>query len=95
LNEVIAMLKSLITGACLALLLGGCGLVKPAPDKSAQAAVKPPAGCVAQTGTMMKVPANACTAFGHTYTREDIDRTGSTTLAEGLRVLDPSVTISH
>jgi hypothetical protein len=95
LNEVIAMLKSLITGACLVLLLGGCGLTKPAPDKSAQAAVKPPAGCVAQTGTALNVPANACTAFGNTYTREDLERTGHISLAGGLRTLDPAITISH
>lgn len=89
------MLKSLITCACLALFLAACAPVKPAPDKSAQAAVKPPAGCVAQTGTMIKTAPNACTAFGNTYTREDIDRTGYTTLGGALRQLDPSVSVGH
>jgi hypothetical protein len=39
---------------------------------------------------------SACiNATGRSYTKEDIDRTGTTDLADALRHLDPAVHISH
>jgi hypothetical protein len=88
------MLKSLVTGICLALCLGACATTASTPKTAADAG-KPPAGCVAQTGTMIKVPPTACTGPGNTYSQEDIDRTGRTTVAGALQTLDPSITITH
>lgn len=81
------MLKSLVAGACLVMCLAACAT---APKTTADAS-RPPAGCVAQTGTMIKVPPNACTGPGNVYTREDLDRTGSTDVGSALRMLDPAI----
>ncbi len=86
------MLKSLVTGACLALCLGACATTGTTPNTTADAG-KPPAGCVAQTGTMMKVPSNACTGPGNVYTKQDLDSTGRTDTASALRALDPALTV--
>jgi len=88
------MLKSLATATCLALCLGACATTGSTPKTTADAG-KPPAGCVAQTGTLMNVPSNACTAPGNTYSREDLDRTGRVTPAGALRTLDPAITITR
>jgi hypothetical protein len=45
------------------------------------------------TGT--RLPSSTCTAPSRSYSKEDLDRTGQTTVAGGLGMLDPSVTISH
>lgn len=51
--------------------------------------------CLTQTGSNLKPAAGKClgTANGSAYTKEDIDRTGATTLGEALTKLDPSVTV--
>jgi hypothetical protein len=86
------MLKPLVIGACLVLCLGACATTGSTPTTTANAG-KPIPGCVAQTGTMMPVPSNACTGPGNTYSREDLDRTGRTDTASALRTLDPSLTV--
>jgi len=53
-------------------------------------------GCVKETGTNIrprdpKTGKALCVGPGRTYTREQIDRTGQTDLADALRRLDPSV----
>jgi hypothetical protein len=92
LEEVIAMLKSLIAGACLALCLGACATTGTTAKTTADAG-KPTAGCVAQTGTLMNVPSNACTGPGNVYSKQDLDNTGRTDTASALRVLDPALTV--
>lgn len=56
--------------------------------------------CVRETGSRIAARRNARTAKadqpclpvnGRSYTREDLDRTGSTDIAEALRKLDPSI----
>jgi len=49
--------------------------------------------CLTSTGS--RIPANlgACSVSGRTFSAKDIQMTGATTVAEALRVLDPSVTI--
>jgi hypothetical protein len=84
------MLKSLVTTACLALCLGACATTGSTP-KTAEAG-KPPAGCVAQTGTLMNVPSTACTGPGNVYSKQDLDRTGRTDTSSALRTLDPAIT---
>lgn len=44
------------------------------------------------TGSRLSTSAN-CSTFGHSYSNEDISRTGSPTAAGSLRLLDPSITI--
>jgi len=84
------MTKSLALGA-LALILAACATAPVSPDKAATANAKPPAGCVGQTATLIPVKPGTCAGFGATYTRDDIDKTGQTTLGPALRMLDPSI----
>lgn len=86
------MLKSSVIGACL-VLLSACATTPSNPDKTTTASAKPPAGCVGQTATLipLKDP-TSCAGFGSTYTRQDIDRTGQTSLDRALQMLDPSIT---
>jgi outer membrane cobalamin receptor len=86
------------TGAiATVLMLAACAApttaVKPkaaAPDALAQ---NP--GCLTQTGSRITRSGEKCTANGRSYSSDDIDRTGATTVAEALRTLDPSITIHH
>jgi hypothetical protein len=50
--------------------------------------------CVRQTGSRIvrRADNNRCNALpGRSYSKEDIDRTGHTDLAQALRTLDPSI----
>lgn len=58
--------------------------------------------CLRQTGSMITASQNTqarragkaekcANAFGRTYSREDIERTGATDLAQALRMLDPAI----
>jgi hypothetical protein len=67
---------------------------------SAQPTVGPPttrndATCLKDTGSRIPADASACSATGRSYSSEDISRTGSTTAAGALQLLDPSVTVRH
>jgi hypothetical protein len=85
------MLKSFTVGACL-FLLSACAGAPSKPDHASAANVKPPAGCVGQTATLIPLKdSRSCAGFGSTYTRDDLDRTGETTLGPALRMLDPSI----
>lgn len=88
------MLKSFAIGACL-VLLSACAGTPSKPAQTTAANARPPAGCVGQSATRLPVTnPTACAGFGNTYTRDDIDRTGYTTLGPALRMLDPSISIS-
>jgi len=63
------------------------------PQASAAAATPDPT-CLTQTGSRLGDGTN-CTAAGHSYSKDDMDRTGATTVGGALRLLDPSLTISH
>jgi hypothetical protein len=87
---VIAMMKSVVLGA-LALTLAACATTPVTPGKATTANAATPPGCVGQTATMIPVKPGTCAGFGSTYTRDDIDKTGQTTLGPALRMLDPSI----
>ena len=84
-----AVAPVLILAACAANTAG----VKQAPGASAMAAQNH--ACVTQTGSRLAAGNADCVAFGRSYSREDIDRTGSVTAAEALRLMDPSITVHH
>ena len=49
--------------------------------------------CLTDTGSAIKrAPGNCMPVNGRSYTREDIDRTGATTVGGALTNLDPSIT---
>jgi hypothetical protein len=54
---------------------------------------KPDPTCLTQTGSRIAVNGTNCSAVGRSYTSDDINRTGATTAAGALRLLDPSITV--
>lgn len=55
------------------------------------AAAKDPT-CLTETGS--RIAGNSkCRGFGRAYSSEDIDRTGKTSAADALALLDPSITV--
>lgn len=85
------MFKSLALGVSLALTLAACATTPPAPAKATAKALPP--GCVGNTATRIPTKGDQCAGFGSTYTQDDLYRTGATTPAEALRLLDPALTI--
>jgi hypothetical protein len=67
--------------------------VKP-KDAAPGAVVQNPA-CLIQTGSRITSNNANCSAIGRSYSRDDINRTGSTTADEALRLMDPSITVHH
>jgi hypothetical protein len=92
--EVIAMKRSLLLSAAIALALGACATTPPSPDQAKAAAnAKPPAGCVGQSATRIPVKDDkSCAGFGSTYTQQDINNTGQSTVGGALPLLDPAIT---
>jgi len=79
------------------LILAACAArtadVKPKVEALRTVAQHP--ACLSQTGSRIAPTGANCSAFGHSYSNDDIDRTGATTAGEALRLLDPSVTVHH
>jgi len=77
-----------------ALILAGCaaaGGTKPNDAKSAAVAKNPE--CLTETGSRIAANDSHCSTPGHSFTSDDIDRTGATTAAGALRLMDPSLTV--
>jgi hypothetical protein len=86
--------SSAVTGL---LILAACAArtadVKPSAGTSASVAPNP--ACLSQTGSRIASDDAHCSAFGRSYSNEDVDRTGATTPGEALRLLDPGLTVRH
>ena len=63
------------------------------PKNGASGAVTQNPGCLSQTGSRIAGNNADCSAIGRSYSSDDINRTGSTTAGEALRLLDPSITV--
>ena len=88
------MLNRLVIGAGLAIALAACASTPP-PQSTQTAAAKAPAGCVPETAT--RIPAsnpNTCAGFGHSFSQQDISRTGQADPGGALRMLDPTMTVT-
>jgi hypothetical protein len=85
---------SLAFSAAALTALGACASTAPtastAPANTAAASIPP--GCVHDTGGRLAA-ASGCTAFGHSYSHEDIARTGQTTVSSALALIDPTISI--
>jgi hypothetical protein len=83
-----------LSSIAAALALGACASTSGnAPSKPV--AASPPAGCVRDGGSAIPAPPGNCASFGSTYTQEDIQHTGKTTIGGALGLLDPTVTITR
>jgi hypothetical protein len=49
--------------------------------------------CLTQTGSRIATKSSDCSAFGRSYSSDDISHTGSPEAGEALRLLDPSITV--
>ncbi|HEX3915164.1 MAG TPA: hypothetical protein VHW71_16815 [Steroidobacteraceae bacterium] len=70
---------------------GGHGAAKPA---TATAMSKDPT-CLTDTGSRIAAAPSRCRGVGRSYSSDDIDRTGSTSAGDALKLLDSSVTVHH
>jgi outer membrane cobalamin receptor len=70
------------------LLLVGCTAATVKPQ--AAAAARDDRTCVTATRISSSEP---CASPGRVYSDKDIENTGATTVAEALRLLDPSITV--
>jgi hypothetical protein len=61
------------------------------PDAVTTSAIQESA-CLKETGSRLPGSSASCSATGRSYSSDDLNRTGSTTAAESLRLLDPSIT---
>jgi hypothetical protein len=61
------------------------------PTLAVSAAAKDP-NCLTETGSRI-AGTSKCRGFGRAYSSEDIDRTGKTSAADALALLDPSITV--
>jgi hypothetical protein len=49
--------------------------------------------CLKETGSRVPSGGASCLAYGHSYSSDDINRTGSPTVGGSLRLLDPTLTV--
>jgi hypothetical protein len=77
----------------LALILAGCAAS--GSSKPGGASVAQNTTCVPQSATRIAAQDPTYTSVGRCYSRTDIERTGATTAADALPLLDPSITIQH
>ena len=79
------------------ILLFGCassdGGVKPDTAMVPPPSPRVDSACIKDTGSRIPADHAQCTAVGHSFSGDDIERTGATTAGGALRLLDPSVTI--
>lgn len=71
------------------LTLLGCATTKP---PASAAAVKDP-NCLTDTGSRVSPAPGQCRGFGRSYSNQDIERTGQTSAADALSLLDSSITV--
>jgi hypothetical protein len=83
------------TAIATALLLAACAATPNVkPNATAPAIAQNPA-CLSETGNRITGDRTHCTAFGRSYSGDDINRTGSMNVGDTLRLLDPSITVHH
>ena len=78
------------------LILAGCASVaddaKAKPEKPTAVAANP--SCLTQTGSRISAKGE-CRGNGRSYTSDDMNRTGTTTVGDALPLLDPSIVVHH
>jgi hypothetical protein len=80
-----ALVAGLIVAGCAAT----AGNVKPSAGRSA--AVDKDPTCLTDTGIPHRD--TKCSAFGRSYTSDDVRNTGATQVGDALQMLDPSITV--
>jgi hypothetical protein len=76
--------------AAALLVLAACVSAGTKPNT---AATEKNSSCLSDTGSLFATKPPDCSAFGRSYTSEDMSRTGKTDSGQALRQLDPSLVI--
>jgi hypothetical protein len=84
-----------VIGAIIAgMTLAGCAAtakdMRSKAERSAAGAINP--ACLV-TGSRVPVHGTNCSAIGRSYTSDDIARTGTTSVGDALRLMDPSIIV--
>jgi hypothetical protein len=89
------MFLPVATGTAAAVILAACAATTPnvTSRPAASAGLAENRGCLTQTGSRIAGNPGDCSAFGRSYSHDDINNTGSTSAADALRLLDPSITV--
>jgi hypothetical protein len=74
------------------LVLFGCAATSQDVKSKPTASTMDP-NCLTDTGSRVSVGKQGCRGFGRSYSKDDIDRTGSTNAGEALALMDPSITV--
>jgi hypothetical protein len=81
------------SGVLAAVALSACASTPPATGTRAATAHNAPAVSCVATPTGQLAPPRDCAGWGHTWTQQDIDRSGAATTSDALRLLDPTITV--
>jgi hypothetical protein len=74
------------------LFIASIAMSAEAPPQASKPAARPN---LCTPGSDSRLPASdrICPEFGHSWTSQDIQRTGATTVGDALRLLDPTLTV--
>jgi hypothetical protein len=53
----------------------------------------PPAVCLQDTGSRLPQKTTQCAAAGHSHSGEDLRQTGNASVSDGLKILDPAISV--
>ncbi len=67
--------------------------VQPKAERPSAGTRNSNSACLTQTGSRIAVKGANCSAIGRSYSNEDIRRTGASSVAGALRLMDPSITV--
>lgn len=96
-----------LTGACLAASLPPCTIAPgaekaaartqeaAADTKKAATAAAVRSSCLTETGPRLPLRPGQCSAYGRSYSSEELQGTGQTGAGEALRMLDPRITTNR
>ena len=87
LRTVNAIAAGLLLAACTA------GNTSLKPNSAASQPLVQNRACPNQTASLIPRSAASCSAFGRTYSSDEIFRTGATTPGQALQLLDPTVMV--
>jgi hypothetical protein len=84
-------------GASVAMaLVTGCTTTSAGKSSEAQAAARASdQHCGSESASRIPSNGTSCRTAGRSYSSEDIDRTGKTSAAEALAVLDPAISVGR
>ena len=74
------------------LFIGSIAMSAEAPPQAPKPAARAYL-CAPQPDSRLPASERKCPEFGHSWSSQDIQRTGATTVGEALRLLDPTLTV--